>query len=464
MQISHLRAFSLRAFLVVVAAGCAGVPGLGEEPGHLQVGTIIDPVVCRGDATQTHALYLPTTLDASVPAPVIFCFEPGARGRLPVERFQAGAEKFGYIVAGSNNSRNGPFEPQRIAVNAMFSDVFARFAVDQERIVLTGMSGGARLAIAVAQQTGLAHAVIACGAGFPRGQQPGATDFLFIGVAGVDDFNFPELRRTHAALTDAEATHRFFSFPGGHEWPPPEVATRTLEWLELQTIRSGEHERNDVYLDDLLTRTMAMAETLAPADRLLEWGSIVADFDGLVDVALVRARLDDVVRSPEGRALVRVERDEQSRQEAAMIELNEFAREGKHSAVRKLAANWRHAAEASADSSQRRIARRVVGDAATYGREGGQEAMTRELYADAVNLFELCAAFRPERPAVFVDLARAYAGGGNPRRALTALQQAIDKGYSDASRIENAAEFRALRGDKTFQAIVAAARKNSGGS
>src|SRR6187551_2176315 len=70
-------------------------------------GQLLEKVGCEADPAQTYALYVPSTYTAEKLWPVIYCFDPGARGRTPVERLQAAAEKYGYIVAGSNNSRNG---------------------------------------------------------------------------------------------------------------------------------------------------------------------------------------------------------------------------------------------------------------------------------------------------------------------------------------------------------------------
>lgn len=57
----------------------------GEE---LPKGQIIDRVVCARDPAQSYALYIPSGYTPSKPAPVIFCFDPAARGRVPVEQFQ----------------------------------------------------------------------------------------------------------------------------------------------------------------------------------------------------------------------------------------------------------------------------------------------------------------------------------------------------------------------------------------
>src|SRR5689334_804285 len=73
----------------------------------LPTGRIIDSVTCAAEPSQSYALFVPANYTASRAWPVIFAFDPGGRGRNPVERYQAAAEQYGFIVAGSNNSRNG---------------------------------------------------------------------------------------------------------------------------------------------------------------------------------------------------------------------------------------------------------------------------------------------------------------------------------------------------------------------
>src|SRR4051812_26516327 len=80
--------------------------GVGRaHAAELPKGRLLEKVACAADATQTYALYIPTSFDPARRWPVVFCFDPGARGRTPVERFTAAAEKYGYLVIGSNNSR-----------------------------------------------------------------------------------------------------------------------------------------------------------------------------------------------------------------------------------------------------------------------------------------------------------------------------------------------------------------------
>src|SRR5271169_320752 len=82
-----------------------GVAALAQE---LPRGQIVDGVKCAADASETYAIYLPSHYSADRQWNLILAFDPRGRGRAPLEQFKDAAEKYGYIVAGSNNARNGP--------------------------------------------------------------------------------------------------------------------------------------------------------------------------------------------------------------------------------------------------------------------------------------------------------------------------------------------------------------------
>src|SRR5262245_14259206 len=103
-------------------------------------GQIIADVACADNPAQHYSLYLPSNYTTDRTWPVILLFDAGGRGVRGVERYQAGAERYGYIVAGSNNSRNGPWKPSLEAAKAMAADVTKRFPVDARRIHTAGMS------------------------------------------------------------------------------------------------------------------------------------------------------------------------------------------------------------------------------------------------------------------------------------------------------------------------------------
>src|SRR6516164_11764075 len=93
------------------------------QPGAVQ------PVEVRGHPGQSYALFVPSNYRADRTWPILYCLDPGARGRAAVERFAAAAEKAGFLVAGSNNSRNGPLAPSREAIGLMVADTHERYAI-----------------------------------------------------------------------------------------------------------------------------------------------------------------------------------------------------------------------------------------------------------------------------------------------------------------------------------------------
>jgi poly(3-hydroxybutyrate) depolymerase len=158
-------------------------------------GEITTKVVCAADETQSYALFLPSGYTASRKWPVIYAFDPGARGDAPLQRFKNAAEKFGYIVVGSYNSKNGPGVDLTHIVKMLWADTHARFSIDEKRSYVAGFSGGARVAFLVDYAfKGQVAGVIACGAGFPGSTPPPRSlDLVVFSTIGVYDFNYPEL-------------------------------------------------------------------------------------------------------------------------------------------------------------------------------------------------------------------------------------------------------------------------------
>ena len=206
----------------------------------LRNGQILDPIKCAADPSQTYALYLPSNYSADRPSKLILAFDPRGQGRQGVEHLQAAAEKYGYIVAGSNNSRNGPPQISLTAAQAMWADVEKRFSINAKRIYTAGLSGGARIAMKVAFDSDRIAGVIASSAGFPPGHRRSDLRFVVFGTAGTEDFNYLEMRQLDQELS---SPHRVVIFDGGHAWLPSALAIQAVEWLELQAAHPGAIEK-----------------------------------------------------------------------------------------------------------------------------------------------------------------------------------------------------------------------------
>jgi hypothetical protein len=192
----------------------------------------IQTIEVAGSPGQSYALFVPSRYAANRRWPILYCLDPGARGRTAVERFAAAAEKAGFVVAGSNNSRNGPIEPSETAIRLMVQDTHARLAIDDDRIYAAGLSGGARLALAwAAAQNGGIAGVLASSAGFGSPAPPKQIPFRIFMTTGIDDFNHDELYRLSRELARRNVPHRYVEFEGGHEWLPASLAEEAFGYF-----------------------------------------------------------------------------------------------------------------------------------------------------------------------------------------------------------------------------------------
>ena len=160
----------------------------------LETGKLIENVLCQADPGQSYALYLPSAFDPGKKWPILFLFDPGARGAAAVEAFRAAAETYGWVLAGSNNSTNGPMRESASAAWAVWVDALKRLSFDERRVYAAGFSGGARVASVFPQVIGRPIAgVIGCGAGLSIGHQARRSESR--GLYRPDGFGGFQLRR-----------------------------------------------------------------------------------------------------------------------------------------------------------------------------------------------------------------------------------------------------------------------------
>src|SRR5215510_5744025 len=182
---------------VLVVAACLSLPIARPQtpsPAPLPSGVAIPNVAAVRDPQQTYALYLPKRYAAENRCAIVYVFDPLARGEPALRQFEHAAELHGFIVAASNNSRNGPWAPQFEAAQAIVNDTQQRFSVDMKRIYFAGFSGGARVSAQLALLCKCAAGVLLSGAGFPHNSppSPGANFVVFSAVGNVD-FNYSEV-------------------------------------------------------------------------------------------------------------------------------------------------------------------------------------------------------------------------------------------------------------------------------
>lgn len=185
-----------------------------------------------------YAVRLPANYNTGTKYPVLFMFDPVANGDDAARRFAYAADKLGWIVVGSLDSKNGPWAPIERAQEAMLRDVPKRFSVDEKQFYAGGLSGGARAAFAFAYRHSTQFkGVIACAAGLSGGAKKSSipNNVAVYFCIGKKDMNFDEVKGDYGKIRITGAEVYVHEFEGGHEWPPQPVIKEALNWMVNKT-------------------------------------------------------------------------------------------------------------------------------------------------------------------------------------------------------------------------------------
>jgi hypothetical protein len=234
-------------------------------------GKIIEKVICKNDASQSYALYVPTTQNETS-MPVIYCFDPHGDGTLPLKNYQALADAYHFILVGSNNSKNGNnWNITQQIWNSLFGDTQGRLSLNSNRIYTCGFSGGAKVASFIAMHQGNSiKGVIAAGAGLPEDEPIANFPFSFTGMAGRGDMNMTDLVALNSELDKTKTTHRIILFDGKHAWPPASIMRIAFAGVQLDAMRNKFINKNESFIQAFTSGMQQQIDKDIAAKKLIE--------------------------------------------------------------------------------------------------------------------------------------------------------------------------------------------------
>lgn len=251
-------------------------PGFGAqtaEPKGLPLarGLLHKNIACRS-AREFHChIFVPKAYQADTATPVLYVFAPG--GDAPVELYRLAADRLGWLVCGSVESRNGQeLDYHEKVLAAMQAEMQARFTLHPHRVYFSGMSGAARVALACFYaHADSAAGVLAMAAGWSwsAAQMPTVAGGACVGLAGRHDFNYCELVALADKTAAANMASLFMDFEGQHGWAPKELIAQAMDWLEIQYfIRSphltaAEKTRRPGFIADQIRKISLAGATMA---------------------------------------------------------------------------------------------------------------------------------------------------------------------------------------------------------
>ncbi|KAF2335069.1 hypothetical protein [Flavobacterium daemonense] len=245
--------------------------GYTQNKQSLKTGVIIDSVKIATVPTESYAIYFPKKYDAKTPLPLVFIFDPAARGKKGIEPFILAAETYQYILVCSNTSKNGSVEKNVAIASRLFDDVLQTYAVDTSQLYVAGFSGGARLASFFGISTGSFQGVIACGASFNGMDKfiPPSNNFSYVGMVGDRDMNYREMIENKNWLDKAKIINTLFIAHEDHVWPKQSEMLRAFDWLEIQAYRKNIKPKNDSIIKRIYDKNLRIADSLKANNKMM---------------------------------------------------------------------------------------------------------------------------------------------------------------------------------------------------
>jgi len=424
-------------------------PLFAQAPSVLPKGELVPKVVCASDARFSYALYLPSGYREDQVWPVLYGFSPGGSGEEPVRLFQRAAERFGWIVVGSNDSRNGPLRPAQEASDAMWKDVRSRFKVDPKRSYSVGFSGGARMAmrLAIKHPKNFAGLVSIGAFGTGDGMLTGLGHLYFHLSCGLEDFNHWELQKGREELQSRGWKAMADRFEGGHRWATEEAAMSALSYLQLGAIKDGLTPK-DPALEPEFRKNLELNGDKAGVTLLAlrRWKELAALFPDSNEGRKAAERAAVL----EKEAPVMEELKLEHRYEKDSLELPETPQGARYQEA--IARYCRRLKEAA--PGEQLMIRRLLDSPKISYQLAVAEAFQKRSWEQLLSLSKGLAALDEREGWPWVYAAVALVQLGRPGEAIPCMKVAQARGCRKPERIRGLEELKPLHGQAEFEAIL----------
>ncbi|MEJ2085281.1 MAG: hypothetical protein P8Y44_06330 [Acidobacteriota bacterium] len=442
-----------------------------DSPAVTKLGEVVPRVATRASVDQQYSLYLPSAYTLEKCWPALIVLDPRGRAVMALELFRAAAERHGYVVLSSYQSRSDTaWAVTTEALKALLEETEQRYSIDPQRVYLAGLSGTSRAAWAYAHLlSGRVAGVVGVAGARPHTIEidDSYVGFDYFGITGRTDFNHREMVELSLELVEADADHHLEIFDGGHSWPPPELAGSALDWFQLQAMRSGQVPTDIEFVDSQLEQAIARFESSREIlERVRRCQDICRDFEGFRDVSSYPPRCRELVEGKDykravarrskifdqekiyvhrrlGPWLAKFHRDDQTPPTVSrsLIELQ----------IRSLQKRATSPDDAQDADSAQRLIDDVYATAAYYLPRDMQEA--GNLDRAALSL-QVAIEVDPARRRAYWALAEIYAEAGRKKSAFETLRQAIALGRVDYDRLTTDPSWQLLRQDTAWEEIL----------
>lgn len=429
-----------------------------------KTGEIIKKVICSADTNKNYSLYLPSDYSTNNTYPIIFFFDPHAKGYLPITNYKNIAENYNLILVGSNNSQNGlPWNEIQAIINSLFNDIFHKFSIDKKQVYTAGLSGGARIANHLALSYKGINGVISCAAGFQLNNKASQSKLNFIGIVGNQDFNFIELLNLNNDLSKTNINHNLFIFDGKHAWPPSKTFEEAVISLYLYDIKNGVVPVDNNFIKEKLSYFDSKIKSIKNTQTKIEeynlYQNIISCFKGLSDVSEYENKILELTQSANFEKLS----NEYTNIINEEIKLRDYFTKSFNTKNlpwwRKNIQSINERIELNSNYHKTKMYNRLLNFlsiSAFMNSSNAIKSNNNKLAEKYLSIYELV---DPKNSDVYYLESQYYAKQGNVKKLFQNLQKAVILGFDDYKKINNDDNFKLIKNSNDFKKILEECKK-----
>jgi hypothetical protein len=416
----------------------------------------IDSVRCKADPAQSYALYIPAK-DSKEAMPIVYFFDPHGAGSLPVKKYRALADAYGFILVGSNNSKNGnDWTATENSWTHLYDDTRSRLKLDGRRMYTVGFSGGAKVASYIAiQHPGIA-AVIAGGAGLPDGVQAGDFPFSFTAIVGQGDMNLTELVAVIGDLDKTRTRHRIVFFDGKHEWATVNSMGLAFAGLQFDAMNAGIIPKDKFFISNYIAGSRKRLKAYNLTSQLIkaaqECTLSIAFLDGVSpQAAWFKKQAAALAGNPQYQAQREAQQSLLATEQSTKAEYMQHFQQGDDQYWTSVIHDLQ--AKAGGHAALDQMYQRLLAYLSLAFYSISNQLITGNDNVGARRFVELYKLADPTNSEAWYFSAVLYARDGHTREVESDLLKAAAYGFRDKGRIYQQAEFQRLTPKLDFERI-----------
>ncbi|MFM7016400.1 MAG: hypothetical protein ACKOX3_08745 [Bacteroidota bacterium] len=427
--------------------------------GELQSTHGIIDQYCSSDANLQFSYYLPLSFKSEKKYPVFILFDPHGDGHFAIEKYQAIADKYEYILLSTNAIKNGvDRDAAAHTMQCILNSAITQIPGETTRVYVGGFSGGARYASMLGMSGSGIQGLMVAGAGFPADAWNGLTPSVIIAAANDGDMNLPEILALNQ-IKNLQQRGRLLTFrdSGTHEWPSADKMEEMLAIFTAFAIRDS-LEKNTSKLDTVIATYQKLAKSNYCKNTLLHqalfYERAIKVLDGLTDVQSYKQKYSTTISSSNFKSDQALE--SLLLTEEGSLKNNYYQAMGSRDTLwwSQEMAKLNNSIKTGKDALKQAQLMRVRNGVSLMCYMNLDKTMKANSNQDANYLSVLYRNIDPDNSESWFLAAVMEARNKNKNKSYDFLKTAGQKGFKDRNRVNQTNEFNQWLGDPQFQDIV----------